>query len=163
MQQARSRFRALRQAVLVVQAWWRGRELTKSLRVDFLFKRRAASRLQVSVRAWLAGRRERKRYLQLREAAVLVQRRFRARRALRSRQHGAALALQRHWRAQLAMRKQRAHFIALRGAACVLQRRYRAKLAGREDQAQYEQLRSAAVITQRRFRARREMRRERER
>ncbi|XP_034231322.1 protein abnormal spindle [Thrips palmi] len=154
----RRRFLQVRDATCLLQQRWRGRQLTRHLRIEFLFQRRAARVLQPAVRAWLAGRQERARFLRLRAAALVVQRRVRARAALRdlkcARRQGAATVIQRWWRAVLAMKAPRQEYTAMRAAAVVLQRRYRARLAMKLPRQDYTALRRAAVVLQQQFRAR---------
>ncbi|XP_024877820.1 protein abnormal spindle-like isoform X1 [Temnothorax curvispinosus] len=73
---ARKRFVASRQAAIVIQSYYRMRIATRRYKTI----KYAALIIQIYWRAYVAGRRERLRYLSLRQAAITIQRRYRRKR-----------------------------------------------------------------------------------
>ncbi|KAK3908959.1 Protein abnormal spindle [Frankliniella fusca] len=155
MHEERGRFETLRGAVLRVQNRWRARRAMRVQRAAYLSRRAAA----VTLQGWVRARLQRRYFLRLRAAARLVQQRVRARwqaRILRVdflMTRIAVVKLQRAVRAWAAGRRDRARFLQLRAAALAVQRRFRCRAALRR--LRRERLEKAVVSVQRRWRARR--------
>ncbi|EFA02970.2 abnormal spindle-like microcephaly-associated protein homolog [Tribolium castaneum] len=105
---------------------------------------RAVLIIQRRWRATLAMRNQRTQYQVLREATILIQRRFRAKLL-----HKSVVFVQRLWRAKLAMRQQLYNYQILKETVKWVQSRVRAKLQFRA----FKRLKQAAIFVQRCWRA----------
>ncbi|KAF9941966.1 hypothetical protein BGZ67_003537 [Mortierella alpina] len=111
------------EAACVIQAHWRAVVARRFIQHQYQLIRRATITIQTAVRAHLV----RRRYLELREAASIVQDRRRA------------LVTGREYRLQ---------FQQMRGAAWIIQDRWRALVLGRSTRAQYGEVRSTLIRMQ---------------
>lgn len=152
-------------AAQVVQRYFRGYRCRKMLPEYFRERHVAAVVVQTYFRAFVA----RRRFMAMKEAAVEIQRWWRRNKDMaRQRKEflglrGATVAVQRRFRANLSRRREVKRFEELKRAAVVVQQRFRAKLQGRRDFQGFAELKRATVTVQRRFRATRLMRVERRR
>ncbi|XP_030584053.1 abnormal spindle-like microcephaly-associated protein isoform X2 [Archocentrus centrarchus] len=165
----RNEYNALRAAVLTVQANWRGRVDRKRIekwhqcasliqayyrrhkvQAEYRSKKSAAVVIQNHYRAFLAGRKMRKAYLEKKAACVTLQAAFRGMRVrgeLKKR-HQAATVLQASARMFLCRKR----YFLLQGAAVDIQRRYRALLLCRVQQNEFRKLKQATIKIQAVFR-----------
>uniref|UniRef100_A0A8L0DPF7 Myosin IXAb n=1 Tax=Oncorhynchus mykiss TaxID=8022 RepID=A0A8L0DPF7_ONCMY len=152
----RKHFINMRQAADVIQRWWRGcllRQL-EAAAVDPVVQEKAAVCLQASWR----GYRQCRQFLQWRDSALIIQRRWRnciQHRAL------AAITVQTAWR----VHRERAHHRSTRGAVMLLQaacRGFMARLRFTELKEQKESSRQSIEPSSHKTRAKRQNRRMRE-
>ncbi|XP_072172217.1 abnormal spindle-like microcephaly-associated protein homolog [Diadema setosum] len=110
----------------------------------------AVSTIQKHAKGYLATKRTRSDYVQMRRSAILIQSHVRRRAAQGSymRLRRAAICLQAHFRRMLAERL----YCRKRSAVIVFQRRYRAVTAGRRTREQYYLTRGATITIQAAFR-----------
>uniref|UniRef100_A0A8C2ZYF4 Assembly factor for spindle microtubules n=1 Tax=Cyclopterus lumpus TaxID=8103 RepID=A0A8C2ZYF4_CYCLU len=156
---------ALRNAVLVIQANWRGRADRKTmekrrqcatliqahyrrhvLQAEYRAKMACVVVVQRRYRAYVAGKETRKAYLHTRAACVTLQAGFRGTRvrAELKRNHWAATVIQSSVRKFLCRKR----YFLLQSAAIIIQSRYRALLVCRAQQKEYTALKQATVKIQ---------------
>ncbi|XP_024873817.1 protein abnormal spindle-like, partial [Temnothorax curvispinosus] len=144
MREQRECFLHTRENACIIQAWWRQHLLVRKARNDFLLTRAAAR----SIERWWISVIDRRKFLQYRESAVLIQRTWRTYRARKQEvaclkiqawwraatcsrryrlQRSCCLKLQRWWRGIELMKRQRLEFLQLREAACIIQKNWRAR------------------------------------
>ncbi|XP_036375779.1 abnormal spindle-like microcephaly-associated protein [Megalops cyprinoides] len=164
------RYRSLLAAAIAVQARFRGMKVRKEIqkkhqaatviqagfrmyrtRMPFKALRLAATILQRRYRSHLKGRRERERFLKLRQNAIVIQSVFRGNRARKEtrRMHSAATVIQSHFRRHQCQM----HYKKVKWAAMVVQQWYRA--CGVRDALvqEYRSKKTAAVVIQSAFRS----------
>ncbi|EZA59316.1 Protein abnormal spindle [Ooceraea biroi] len=151
---ARRHYLKQRQAISLIQSWYRRANSARTVRRRYLEMRGAAMRIQNWWRNVMVARRERRNYLRLRDSAILLQTHWRRRvlaradRQLYLTKRKACITLQSWWRM---IRRQREY---RRYKACVLrtQRRWRATRAARAAREE-QRLTRAVVAVQARWRA----------
>ncbi|XP_028918990.1 abnormal spindle-like microcephaly-associated protein, partial [Ornithorhynchus anatinus] len=139
--QTRTRFQAVRRAALIIQRWYKACRVTHIHRAAFCVQRRAAVTIQSAFRKMLARRIEkrkraaqriqvffkmvvcRRKFLRLRTAAIVIQKCFRMWRERKwyETRRKAALALQHHYRAHLAVKQQRKVYLQTRNHVVTVQ------------------------------------------
>ncbi|XP_061680252.1 abnormal spindle-like microcephaly-associated protein isoform X2 [Syngnathoides biaculeatus] len=171
--QTKAEFEALRKAVLNVQSYWRGRAdrvmiknfhqcATLNRAHYFRYKAQGAFRskklaaviIQRHYRAYVAGKKTRKVFLQKRTACVVIEAGFRGmkvRKDLRKR-HNAATVIQSTVRMYLSKKK----YIVIQSAVIIIQSHYRALLHCRTQQHKYKEQKKAALKLQAVYRGWRE-------
>ncbi|XP_022094618.1 abnormal spindle-like microcephaly-associated protein homolog [Acanthaster planci] len=129
MQQARSRYGALRCAALIVQTRYRARKASEVVCRQYQVVRGACITLQAATRGFMVRQQIRK----LHAAAVQIQKSYRSHLMQTQYQklRGAALVLQMYWRATRLSRQVQRDFLALKNAAVVLQSAYRGQVGRR--------------------------------
>ncbi|XP_032734078.1 abnormal spindle-like microcephaly-associated protein isoform X3 [Lontra canadensis] len=146
MHQATVRYHKMRTAAIIIQAVWRSYKAR-----NYLHKVKAACKIQ----AWYRYRKARKEYLAVLKAVKIIQGCFYTKRE-RTRflnVRASTIIIQRKWRATLAGRMDREHFLMMkrRRAACLIQANFR-RYKGRQV---FLRQKSAALTIQRYIRARR--------
>ncbi|KAF9570773.1 hypothetical protein EC968_001423 [Mortierella alpina] len=195
----RLQFQQMRGAAWIIQDRWRALVLGRSTRAQYREVRSSLIRMQATIRGHLLRQRllrvmrenqatmviqaswrghvQRRKFLQIRSAAVVLQQRWRALQQRREVQHmfqeyqWAGTVIQRWWRACKAGQETRDQYQRLRGAAIALQSVYRGQVARRQATAlraivgiqatvrmrytrwQFQRLRLAASLIQRYWRA----------
>uniref|UniRef100_A0A8C6UT50 Abnormal spindle microtubule assembly n=1 Tax=Neogobius melanostomus TaxID=47308 RepID=A0A8C6UT50_9GOBI len=162
-------FWTMRKAAVSIQAAYRGHQVRKEVahrhqastviqaafrkhryKVAFQAMRLSAIIIQRHYRSWLLQRRERARFLEVKQSTVVLQAAFRGvqvRREL-SRQTGAAVTIQSHWRGFV----QRRQFLKNKDAVLKMQRRIRAVQLGKTQREHYDRQRRSAITLQRHWR-----------
>ncbi|XP_038571070.1 abnormal spindle-like microcephaly-associated protein [Micropterus salmoides] len=156
---------ALRNAVLTVQANWRGRADRKKIekwhqsatviqayysrhkaQAEYKSKKAAAVLIQRHYRAYVAGKEMRKAYLHMRSACVTLQAGFRGMRVRTElkKRHWAATVIQ----SSVKMFLCRKQYFLLQSAVIIIQSRYRALLVCRAQKNEYRELKQAAMKIQ---------------
>ncbi|XP_071499348.1 abnormal spindle-like microcephaly-associated protein homolog [Diadema antillarum] len=146
MHTTRKNYLVQRGAAVTIQATFRMYAVKMTYHRTLL----ALSTIQKHAKGYLATKRTRSDYLQMRHSAILIQSHVRRHAAQGSymRLRRAAICLQAHFRRMLSERMYRRK----RTAAIVLQRRYRAVTAGRRTREQYYLTRGATITIQAAFR-----------
>ncbi|NXL23277.1 ASPM protein, partial [Setophaga kirtlandii] len=132
---ARVRHKAMVQASIVIQRWYRNCKGGKRQRLNFLMTRAAVLSLQAAFRGW----RVRKQIQRQHVAATKIQstfRKFMAVRKFRLAKH-AVLTIQRHYRAKVLGQRQRREYVQLQNAAVHLQALWRGKAVRKAIQKQH--------------------------
>nr|XP_023650446.1 abnormal spindle-like microcephaly-associated protein [Paramormyrops kingsleyae] len=134
-------------AATLIQSLFRGRREA----IKYQAMRLSTLIIQQHYRSYLQSKRERERFLQLRNAAISIQAAFRRRRVQKklARWHRAATLIQATFR----MHQQRVVFVRLHWAATVLQRRLRAQKLRDVQLEKYMRMKRAATCLQASFRA----------
>ncbi|NXK98538.1 ASPM protein, partial [Formicarius rufipectus] len=147
MWQARKRYCALREATLYVQQRYRSGRYALQLREDYRILKGACLRIQAVVRGYLV----RKQIQRWRETAVFLQACYRMRRDRRQYLSicSAAIVIQRHYRAYKKQRCQRQEFLQVKKAVVTLQAAYRGYKTRKKLKFEYR----AAIKIQTAFRA----------
>ncbi|XP_039668150.1 abnormal spindle-like microcephaly-associated protein isoform X2 [Perca fluviatilis] len=166
----RSRYLEMRSAAIIVQAAYRGQQLRKDVacwhqaatviqsafrkhreEVKFKAMRLSAIINQRYYRACILQRREREKFLKMKQSAITLQAAFRGWSVRRdiSRQNEAAIVIQSCWRCLV----QRRLFQRKRETAVKLQQRVRAVQLGRLERNDYTRIRKAAITLQTHCRA----------
>ncbi|NXP56286.1 ASPM protein, partial [Heliornis fulica] len=147
MRQARKRYCALREATLCVQRRYRSHRFALQLKEDYRKLKEACIRIQAVVRGYLV----RKQIRRWKEAAVFLQARYRMKRDRRRYLNicCAAVVIQSHYRAYKKQLCQRQEFLQVKKAAVFLQAAYRGCKARKKLKLEYR----AAVKIQTAFRA----------
>ncbi|NXE12287.1 ASPM protein, partial [Lophotis ruficrista] len=147
MKQARKHYCALREATLYVQRRYRSRRYALQLKEDYRRLKGACIRIQAVVRGYLV----RKQVRRWRVTAVFLQARYRMRRDRRRYLSicSAAVVIQKHYRAYKKQLCQRQRFLEIKKAAVCLQAAYRGNKARKKIKLEYR----AAVKIQTAFRA----------
>nr|XP_055073870.1 abnormal spindle-like microcephaly-associated protein [Misgurnus anguillicaudatus] len=142
----RKRLREMHQAATVIQAHFRGHLQLK----HYQKQQWAASVLQQGYRAYKTGISMRDSYLQMKNAAVVIQSAFRGMKVRKCLQemHQAATVIQAHFRGHLQLKQYQKQM----WAASVLQQRFRAYKTGKSMRDSYLQMKNAAVVIQSAFR-----------
>ncbi|XP_066548486.1 abnormal spindle-like microcephaly-associated protein [Amia ocellicauda] len=160
-----SRYLEIRRAALTLQAGFRGMKVRTALKEQheaatviqaafktFICKKKwalmktAAVLIQRRYRARLIGQRQQQEFAKLRQAAIKLQatyRGFKVRRDLRS-MHKAATVIQ----AKFRMHKAKIAYCAMRVAAIIIQQHYRAYVMGVQEHKRYLLIKSSAVVIQ---------------
>lgn len=144
------KYKLRKSCCLKLQRWWRGIELTRHQRLKFLQLREAACIIQKNWRA----RTIRRDYLKQRRAALLIQswyRRANSAKAVRRRYletKCAAIRIQNWWRNTMVVRQKRRSFLQLRKNTVLLQTHWRRRVLARVDRQQYLTRRKACVTIQ---------------
>ncbi|XP_071644132.1 uncharacterized protein [Temnothorax longispinosus] len=136
------RYRLRRSCCLKLQRWWRGIELMKRQRLEFLQLREAACIIQKNWRA----RTIRRDYLKQRRAACIIQKNWRAKTIRRDylKQRRAACIIQKNWRARTIRRD----YLKQRRAALLIQSWYRSANSARAVRRRYLEMRCATIRIQ---------------
>ncbi|KAG8034677.1 hypothetical protein G9C98_007753 [Cotesia typhae] len=158
-----------KEAAKFIQSWWRCLKITKECKAKYSTERRAAIVIQRGWRAKIIGNSARQEYLKMRSSAIKVQAFWRMVLARRKylnalKRNKAAVVIQRRWRARVVGFKILEAFIKQKKAAIIVQRRYRAIKIARAVKIEYEACKKAGIIIQknwRRVRASREFKRQR--
>ncbi|NXD67151.1 ASPM protein, partial [Eolophus roseicapillus] len=147
MRQAHKRYCALRKATLCVQRKYRSHKYAFQLKEDYRKLKGACIRIQAAVRGYLV----RKQIQRWRETAIFLQACYRMRRDRRRYLsiYSAALVIQKHYRAYKKQVCQRQEFLQVKEAAVCLQAAYRGYKARKMLKLEYR----AAVKIQTAFRA----------
>ncbi|XP_065531390.1 abnormal spindle-like microcephaly-associated protein isoform X2 [Lathamus discolor] len=147
MRQARKQYCALREAALCVQQKYRSQKYAFQLKEDYRKLKGACIRIQAAVRGYLV----RKQIQRWRETAIFLQSCYRMRRDRRRYLsiYSAALVIQKHYRAYKTQLCQRQEFLQVKKAAVCLQAAYRGYKARKMLKLEYR----AAVKIQAAFRA----------
>ncbi|KAM9385755.1 abnormal spindle-like microcephaly-associated protein [Pholidichthys leucotaenia] len=167
--ETKNEYDALRNAVLTIQANWRGRVDRKKIEkwhqcateiqahyrqyrahAEYKSKKAAAKVIQYRYRAYVAGMKMRKAYLEKRAACIILQAVFRGMkvRAEMEKKHQAVTTIQSFVRMFLCRKRYFLH----QSAVIIIQSRYRASLLCRIQQREYRQLRKATIKIQAGFR-----------
>ncbi|KAH0564216.1 abnormal spindle-like microcephaly-associated protein homolog isoform X2 [Cotesia glomerata] len=165
----RREFVRQKEAAKFIQSWWRCLKMTKECQDKYSAERKAAIVIQRFWRAKIIGKFDRLKYLKMKSSAIKVQAFWRMILARRKylddlKRNKAAVVIQRRWRARIVGIKIRESFIRQKNAAIVVQRRYRATKIAREVKMRFEACKKAGIIIQknwRKFRAFREFKRQR--
>ncbi|NWX99142.1 ASPM protein, partial [Nothoprocta ornata] len=175
---ARTKFRAMIRACVVIQRWYRNRKAGNRQRLSFLTTRAAVLSLQAAFRGWKVRKQIHRQHV----AATTLQaafRKFLARKRFRL-LCCAVLTLQQRYRARVAGQKQRQEYLELRNCVIRTQAIWRGKTERRQIQKmhnfatviqsyyrmhknrqKYQNLRQAALVIQRYFRSYRMKKRQR--
>ncbi|KAM9378980.1 abnormal spindle-like microcephaly-associated protein [Phaethornis superciliosus] len=167
---ARMKYKALVQASVVIQRWYRTCKTGNRQRLDFLMTRVAVISLQAAFRGWKVRKQIRRQCV----AATKIQsafRKFSALKKFRLMKH-AVLTIQKHYRASVIAQEQRREYVQLRNSVVHLQAVWRGKTVRRTiqkkhnlatiiqsyyrmhiNQQKYRKLRQATVVIQKYFRA----------
>ncbi|NWR28219.1 ASPM protein, partial [Tachuris rubrigastra] len=167
---ARMKHKAVVQASIVIQRWYRNCRTGNSQRLNFLKTRAAVLSLQAAFHGWKVRKQIRRQHV----AATVIQsafRKFMALKKFRLMTH-TVLIIQRHYRATVIGRKQRQEYIQLRKSVVCLQAIWRGKTVRKTIQKQhylatiiqtyyrmhvnqqkYKKLRQATLVIQKYFRA----------
>ncbi|XP_048458010.1 abnormal spindle-like microcephaly-associated protein [Rhincodon typus] len=196
MMQVQKYYRSLKKSTLYIQRHYRAKRLGLETRKEYLKKREACVRLQCAVRLYLMQQqlrlwresaikiqsmfrmhRQRKQYLKIHYAVVIIQRRFRAYsegvcqrqnfirikeaiiclqavykgysvRKMINLQHKAASKIQAAFRGHAS----RVKYLAMQNAAIAIQRWYRSSKVGQQQRVEYLNIRTAVIIIQAAFR-----------
>ncbi|NWI45167.1 ASPM protein, partial [Picathartes gymnocephalus] len=119
----RVKHKAMVQASIVIQRWYRNCKGGKRQRLNFLMTRAAALSLQAAFRGWKVRKQIQRQHV----ATTRIQsafRKFMAVKKLRLLNH-AVLTIQRHYRARVLGQRQRQEYVQLRNAAVCLQALWR--------------------------------------
>ncbi|XP_044056184.1 LOW QUALITY PROTEIN: abnormal spindle-like microcephaly-associated protein [Siniperca chuatsi] len=165
----RTQYLEMRRAAVILQAAYRGQQVRKELarwhqaatviqsafrkyskEVKFQAMRLSAVIIQRYYRSCILQRRDREKFLKMKQSTTILQAAFRGwcvRRDI-SRQNQAAIVIQSCWRCSV----QRRIFQRKREAVVKLQQRYRATVTTKEQMKQYQQMCRAAVILQAAYR-----------
>uniref|UniRef100_A0ACB8F329 Uncharacterized protein n=2 Tax=Sphaerodactylus townsendi TaxID=933632 RepID=A0ACB8F329_9SAUR len=167
---ARRRHQTMIQASLVIQRWYRASKATSEIQQSFFRTKAAVITLQAASRGWLA----RKRIQEQHAAAIVIQSALRKYKALKNftTTRNAALTLQRRYRALMSCREQRQAYILFRTCIIQLQAVWRGSVMREQikrqhqgavviqsyyrmhnSRAKFKSLRLATVSIQRRYRA----------
>ncbi|XP_055073870.2 abnormal spindle-like microcephaly-associated protein [Misgurnus anguillicaudatus] len=138
----RKHLREMHQAATVIQAHFRGHLQLK----QYQKQQWAASVLQQRYRAYKTGKSMRDSYLQMKNAAVVIQSAFRGMKVRKCLQemHQAATVIQAHFRGHLQLKQ----YQKQQWAASNLQQRFRAYKTGKSMRDSYLQMKNAAVVIQ---------------
>ncbi|XP_061635623.1 abnormal spindle-like microcephaly-associated protein [Phyllopteryx taeniolatus] len=163
--QEKADFETLRKAVLNVQAYWRGRADRMMIenyhqcatlirahycrykaQATFRSKKSASVVIQRQYRAYVAGKKTRKAFLQKRAACVVIEAGFRGMKVRKDmkKKHNAATVIQSTVRMYLSRKK----YIILQSAIIIIQSHYRALLHCRTQQHKYKEQKKAALKIQ---------------
>ncbi|NXG70418.1 ASPM protein, partial [Baryphthengus martii] len=167
---ARMKYKAMVQASIVIQRWYRACKIVNRQRLNFLMTRAAVLSLQASFRGWKV----RKQIQRQRVAATKIQstfRKFMALKKFRLLKH-AVLTIQERYRAIVVGQKQRQEYVQLRNSVVCLQALWRGRTVRKTiqekhnlaiiiqsyyrmhvNQLKYKKLRQAILVIQKYFRA----------
>ncbi|NWS19566.1 ASPM protein, partial [Pachyramphus minor] len=167
---ARMKHKAMVQASVVIQRWYRNCRTGNKQRLNFLRTRAAVLSLQAAFHGWKVRKQIRREHV----AATVIQsafRKFMALKRFRLMSH-AVLTIQRRYRARVLGRKQRQEYVQLRNSVVCLQAIWRGKTVRKTIQKQhnlatiiqtyyrmhvnqqkYKKLRQATLVIQKYFRA----------
>ncbi|NXM70258.1 ASPM protein, partial [Serilophus lunatus] len=167
---ARMKHKAMVQASIVIQRWYKNCKTSNRQRLNFLMTRAAVLSLQASFRGWKVRKQIRRQHI----AATVIQsafRKFMALKKFRLMRH-AVLTIQRHYRASVIGQKQRQEYVQLRNSVVHLQAIWRGKTVRKTiqrkhnlatiiqsyyrmhvKQIKYEKLRQATIVIQKYYRA----------
>ncbi|VEN51699.1 unnamed protein product [Callosobruchus maculatus] len=143
---ARQKYLALRKACMFIQIKYRAVRDGRRCREEYLRMRKAAIIIQS---AW-RSKKQRRKYLELRNSVMAIQRRFRKKQRLLS----ACIVIQRRFRANRLMKLERMMYSTLRTSVIIIQRRFRAKLLGAKMRNRFVELRESCIFVQRTWRCR---------
>ncbi|XP_012254838.2 protein abnormal spindle [Athalia rosae] len=181
--QVSAEYAKLKYSTIIIQRKWRATRLMRQTQKDFLCKKKAAviiqkqyrmivamrryetkkraiHKLQLWWKAWIAGKKTKLYYDQLKSSTIATQQKYRARRLGASvRQELAILKsntifIQQKWRANKSMQQQRNDFQAKKQAVINIQLWWKAYLITREIKSYYDLLKSTTIWVQHRYRAR---------
>ncbi|XP_012224150.1 protein abnormal spindle [Linepithema humile] len=143
-----------------IQAWWKAALRSR----EYKLRKSCCVKLQRWWRGVELARRQRAEFLQLRNAALIVQRRWRAKAARRHYlKQQAVLKIQSWCRRAKAARIARQNYLKTRGAAIRVQNWWRSVTTARQERGRYLQLRRSVVLLQNHWRRRASARADRER
>ncbi|NXC84660.1 ASPM protein, partial [Cercotrichas coryphoeus] len=167
---AQVKYKAMVQASIVIQRWYRNCKGGERQRLNFLMTRAAVLSLQAAFRGWKVRKQIQRQHV----AATRIQstfRKFMAVKKFRLVKH-AVLTIQRHYRAKVLGQRQRQEYIQLRNAAVHLQALWRGKAVRKTirrkhhlatviqsyyrmhiNQLKYKKLRQATLVIQKYYRA----------
>uniref|UniRef100_A0A8C0VLB9 Assembly factor for spindle microtubules n=1 Tax=Cyanistes caeruleus TaxID=156563 RepID=A0A8C0VLB9_CYACU len=167
---ARVKDKAMVQASIVIQRWYRNCKGGKRQRLNFLMTRAAVLSLQAAFRGWKVRKQIQRQHV----AATRIQstfRKFRAVKKYRLVKH-AVLTIQRRYRAKVLGQRQRQEYVQLQNAAVCLQALWRGKAVRKRyqkkhhlamiiqsyyrmhiNQVKYKKLRQATLVIQKYYRA----------
>ncbi|XP_041346699.1 abnormal spindle-like microcephaly-associated protein homolog, partial [Gigantopelta aegis] len=133
-------------AAMTIQANVRG----YLVRTSYLALKKIVQTLQTYWKAMLLARRQRKRYLEMKQAAIVIQSHFRRWQVEQQvkLQHTAAIVLQSHYRAYVT----RKYFLVLKTATILIQTYWRATLVARTQHQKYLEMKYAARVIQTSYR-----------
>ncbi|NXJ97483.1 ASPM protein, partial [Corythaixoides concolor] len=167
---ARMKYKAMVQASIVIQRWYRSYKIGNRQRLDFLMTRAAVLSLQAAFRGWKVRKQIRRQCV----AATKIQSAFRKFMALKKFElmNHAVLTIQKHYRASVIGHKQRQEYVQLRNSVVCLQAIWRGKTVRKAiqkkhnlatiiqsyyrmhvNQLKYKKLRQATLVIQKYFRA----------
>ncbi|NXX16482.1 ASPM protein, partial [Podargus strigoides] len=167
---ARMKYKAMVQASIVIQRWYRTYKTGNRQRLNFLMTRAAVLSLQAAFRGWKVRQQIRSQCI----AATKIQSAFRKFMALKKFRlvNHAVLTIQKHYRASVIGQKQRREYVQLRNSVVCLQAIWRGKTVRRTiqkkhslatviqsyyrmhvHQLKYKKLRQATLVIQKYFRA----------
>lgn len=143
-------YRLQKSCCLKLQRWWRGIELTRQQRLEFLQLREAACIIQKNWRARMV----RRDYLKQRRAALLIQSWYRRAKSTKTIQRCylemrcAAIQIQNWWRNITLARQEQRRYLQLRKSTVFLQIHWRRRILARADRQRYLTKRRACVTLQ---------------
>ncbi|NWI88581.1 ASPM protein, partial [Pitta sordida] len=167
---ARMKHKAMVQASIVIQRWYRNCKTGNRQRLNFLMTRAAVLSLQAGFRGW----RVRKQIQRQHVAATVLQSAFRKYMALKKFRlmRNAVITIQRHYRASVIGQKQRQEYLQLRNSVVRLQAIWRGEIVRKTiqkkhnlaviiqsyyrmhvNQIKYKKLRQATLVIQKYYRA----------
>ncbi|NXK25272.1 ASPM protein, partial [Arenaria interpres] len=167
---ARTKYKAMVEASIVVQRWYRACKTGNRQRLNFLMTRVAVLSLQAAFRGWKVRKQIRRQCV----AATKIQAAFRKFMALKKfrRMNHAVRTIQKHYRASVIGQKQRQEYVQLRNSVVHLQAIWRGKTVRKTiqkkhnlataiqsyyrmhvHQLKYKKLRQATLVIQKYFRA----------
>ncbi|XP_014798831.1 PREDICTED: abnormal spindle-like microcephaly-associated protein [Calidris pugnax] len=167
---ARTKYKAMVEASIVVQRWYRACKTGNRQRLNFFTTRAAVLSLQAAFRGWKVRKQIRRQCV----AATKIQAAFRKFMALKKfrRMNHAVRTIQKHYRASVIGQKQRQEYIQLRNSVVRLQALWRGKTVRKTiqkkhnlatviqsyyrmhvHQLKYKKLRQATLVIQKYFRA----------
>ncbi|XP_060686162.1 abnormal spindle-like microcephaly-associated protein isoform X2 [Hemiscyllium ocellatum] len=168
-QHQRVQYLNIRTAVIILQAAFRGMATREKLKVQykaavaiqtafrkfraqhqFVLLKNAALAVQRRFKAKIMGRKERQKYLRMCQSAIIIQAAYKGMMARKeySRKWQACITIQSYFR----MHKMCAKFQAMRCAALIIQNRFRAHVQRKYQRQRYQNIRSAAILLQASFR-----------
>ncbi|NWT89096.1 ASPM protein, partial [Lanius ludovicianus] len=167
---ARVKYKAMVQASVMIQKWYRNCKAGERQRLNFLMTKAAVLSLQAAFRGWKVRKQIQRQHV----AAARIQstfRKFMAVKKFRLVNH-AVLTIQRHYRARVLGQRQRQEYIQLRNAVVRLQALWRGKAVRKTmqkkhhlatiiqsyyrmhvNQLKYKKLRQATLVIQKYYRA----------
>ncbi|NXD38861.1 ASPM protein, partial [Copsychus sechellarum] len=167
---ARVKYKAMVQASIVIQRWYRNCKGGKRQRLNFLMTRAAVLSLQAAFRGWKVRKQIQRQHVAARRIQSTF-RKFMAVKKFRLVKH-AVLTIQRHYRAKVLGQRQQQEYIQLRNAAVHLQALWRGKAVRKTiqrkhhlatviqsyyrmhiNQLKYKKLRQATLVIQKYYRA----------
>ncbi|OXU30298.1 hypothetical protein TSAR_016715 [Trichomalopsis sarcophagae] len=154
----RNEYLKLKNAVTVVEARWIALKTGRKTRAKYLKTKNAAIVLQRRWRARVAMREARQNYLQFKRCTIIVQSQYRMRQERRRyraflQRKAAAIVLQRRWRAKKCGKQVRETYTKHKSSVISIQRKWRATLQARLERNEFLQKRKAVIVLQKHWRS----------